>query len=850
MKLPIFSSKGSFFLIFIFNYTFISVFAPTLDPFSLHHTKTYSLWQSRGILDQLSSHLPESDLTLDLNGNPWLTTHPFSYFQYQLDYPKKEILIEDPERKIIGNNQQPKQDQILSSELSKPSNLEHFPADSSKIVKSPNEDVNRRKYSTVVQSKMTGPVVMKSDQKNGLNPISQVSSGPKLRNGKEKEIEKKGSVKVNEGKRLEDLNHPSVSKIELGPQDSRDKIHSDQASFDSQREFKNPSKAMEMISPPGLPKITRSDSPLVTKSNTQVRKNSGSKKSVSETRIEELANELQPKGLEDSLIVDKELNRDDRDPNERIRSSEFENENPYRVLDKYFKTVGEPSRMNDHESKKKPIETDEGQKESEDDSQHEMYSVLDSSGKNELNEEEKVEGLKGTSELVSKKERSNAKVPSKSSQMSKKFPKKGKKMNKKINLFKQVDSSKETSASSNSKEIINAFDECDKELQGLEGCVTKDSFMQISKYEFLKRSLKMRTNTEGIKINLSDLEFEYMIQHDFATDPKSWNPAIQMFALNFNEYLEGKRRLMTLLEQFKERELVRRWENQKKNLSPLSERIGNLLKADQIFPLFENAKIEEWIECHDELFNLIKTNEIDELVKIFGLLFQNRVATLAYMAYAHTDSQSRVLKEIIRDGSVIEGVRIPVLMSIANILELSSERVNWEKLSKEEVLEKSSELMRNFNGVIRLPSGHKFQVFEHPWNQEYTMYRLIQKKGGKNKEVDWISTLFSIRLKTLSHLSDLHQLKIPMDWLKRLPTSAQEISLGEALICVHVDLHFDLLKELKDILRSQPRKSIKNPRIIGTWTPEHFPEHLVAKTVEFQRFFALRDQIVKDLGTL
>ncbi|EGG02192.1 uncharacterized protein MELLADRAFT_110297 [Melampsora larici-populina 98AG31] len=210
------------------------------------------------------------------------------------------------------------------------------------------------------------------------------------------------------------------------------------------------------------------------------------------------------------------------------------------------------------------------------------------------------------------------------------------------------------------------------------------------------------------------------------------------------------------------------------------------------------------------------------------------------MAYSHLDKQSRVLKEILEDGSIMEGAHIPPIMRIANILDLSSDTVSWEKLSKEEILEKIFQLIETMNGVVLLPAGHKSQVFDHAWNREYTMYRLSQKK-------DRLSELFSVRIKNLASLSDKHDLKIPFEWLNMLPDTEVEASLGEALICLHVNLHFDLLKELKVILRSQPRRASTNSRIIGTWT-DNLPEHLLIKTPEFKRFFALRDQKVKGLG--
>ncbi|EGG02191.1 uncharacterized protein MELLADRAFT_66464 [Melampsora larici-populina 98AG31] len=892
MKLPVFLN-GSLSSIFIFNYIFTGVLAPNLDPFTPHDTRSYNLWNSPGILDGVFFNLPESGATLGLNGRPWPTDQHFSLFQHQLDLSKNEITIQDTENKLIGKDvrSQLQGNERSISDLSELPSSHTSPGSRIKNVKTPSEDAKRRKYSTVVQSGIEHPDVKVSNmyQKNNLLPNSAISSGVDTSsNGKDKSNMNDDMVHVDDTIKSAGLKNPQISHLQGKPHDSREKSNSEQ-SRNSQKATKTLSEAMEMtkavedwkksteikeepnleskietlgkgeevitekdqhvnsignLNPglssqmisPVIQKHTRLDSQLAAKTSTQLRLNSGSKKLVKDPTTED--KQLKPKDSEQNVILSKGSNRDNDDSTDLVKSSEFENENPYKLLDKPFKSVQEPLRILKNEAKTKGIATDEGKNVLNLNSYNDMDATIWSRTKSKLNEAE-IGKLQSENQLAKK--------------VSKKGKKKKKNKNKntntnsatnpnpnKLDMLEEVDAEKEISVSSFLKETAKSPDRCDPLLQGPVGCDTEETFFNLPKLEFLSRCLKLKSTTEGIKIDLSDLGFKYMIINGFASHPKMWTSDIHGFAQQFRDILEGKRRLMSLLEQFKEMHVVWKWKDRAKVLPPTVQRVGSLLKGDQMFPQFENAKIEEWKECHDTLLELTKLEDgMMDLNVIFGPVLQIRVATFAYMVNSHLEKQSRVLKEILKDGSVMDGVRIPIVMSIANILDLSSDTVFWQKLNEKEILDKTCELIDNLNGFILIPGGQKFHVFDHTWNSEYSMYRLIKKK-------DRLSELFQARIKTLASLADKHDLKIPSRWVKKLPESAAEASLGEALICLHADLHFDALKELKDILKSQPRTSA---RIIGNWDELLIPQHLRAKTLEFQRFFALRDQKVKGLGT-
>ncbi|KAG0145608.1 hypothetical protein CROQUDRAFT_34396, partial [Cronartium quercuum f. sp. fusiforme G11] len=191
------------------------------------------------------------------------------------------------------------------------------------------------------------------------------------------------------------------------------------------------------------------------------------------------------------------------------------------------------------------------------------------------------------------------------------------------------------------------------------------------------------------------------------------------------------------------------------------------------------------------------------------------------------------------ESSIQEGVRIPVIVRIATALELSSERVNWEKLGALAIENKVFQIIEAMAGNINLGEHLEFQVFVTHWTTEYSRYFFMKKH-------DKFTELFNSRLKYLGSLADRHQLYIQ----KSGPDGEIKISTGEALIATHVGIPFELIQKLNECFKSTQnvaqRPKGDRRRICGVWTDD-LPHEIENETLAFKHFFNLRHQNVHGL---
>ncbi|EGG01449.1 uncharacterized protein MELLADRAFT_67104 [Melampsora larici-populina 98AG31] len=367
--------------------------------------------------------------------------------------------------------------------------------------------------------------------------------------------------------------------------------------------------------------------------------------------------------------------------------------------------------------------------------------------------------------------------------------------------------------------------------------VSQDYVKDISKLDrniVLKEVIKLQDPTPLLTIKVSSLQFDYLQRMNFGS--ANWKSPSTNLPVQLDNPLEAYRRVESVQRQFSAMKFTQFWKEKGETLSLNNRRMGKILKFDEPFPDFQNAKVNEL----DELHILIDESSEEEwkiMKEISSFQYHRRYATLYMMGHDDTYKESSVLRKALARDWIKEGYIIPVLGTIDDILELSHGK--WGYFGREQIQKKVYGMLELMGGIVNLQDGMRIKVFRHDWNDEPTRCLLTMKDDDTSK-------LFAIRLKYLAELADQMNIEFPETY-KIEQNHTKQISIGEALIAQHVGLDVELLRRFKTWSNFKESKEKMKARIIGIW--EDVPEEFLTKGHIFKAYFEHRFEKVRGLET-
>ncbi|KAH9810589.1 hypothetical protein DFH28DRAFT_902579 [Melampsora americana] len=358
----------------------------------------------------------------------------------------------------------------------------------------------------------------------------------------------------------------------------------------------------------------------------------------------------------------------------------------------------------------------------------------------------------------------------------------------------------------------------------------KVSYTGLSLSEFFKLVFQEEKKEIGLDVIVDDSAFEYLD----SIKCKNMDVFKKVFEKSRNaiwNFDESCLRTSSFNRMYEEYVIVRRWNTYGygETLSGNIKDVCKILKADQRWPLYEEANEHDWQELLSKL-SMIEEDpkQYKKLPWLFADHFHERLATF-YLSSTKAYQKSNVLQRALEDGAIKKGVNLPVLVCISDVLELESKEVSWETLPQDEINKKATKLINIMNGEFRLPNGKTLQVFEHTWDSEYTRYYLACP-------TKFLSKSFNTRLKKLAILANRSGGEAPESKSDKVQDIHNiDITLGEVLISTHISLDIEDLKGLKSVFRLQKIGRGKG-RYFGDWNIE-VPDDLMSKAIFFKKYF-------------
>ncbi|KAH9810592.1 hypothetical protein DFH28DRAFT_490888 [Melampsora americana] len=360
-------------------------------------------------------------------------------------------------------------------------------------------------------------------------------------------------------------------------------------------------------------------------------------------------------------------------------------------------------------------------------------------------------------------------------------------------------------------------------------------YSNLSIVQFFRHVLQDQNKSFGLRMDLEEAAIQYL--ENAKEDQQGILNAIRKTRDDFWNVDEGAMRSISYLLKLTSFTIKQTWELYGSVLLPRTQRICKLLKADEVMPTFEKATQAEWNELIVELASLKKeaTNadsdakEIyEQLIELFEGTLDNRLATFDLMIHTNVARESSILRRVLREGAHLEGVSLPVLAGISEVLELSSDNIYWDSFSKEQIGKKVNQLINIMNGKVTLHNGQMFQIYDHPWINEYTRYYLTCP-------TTFISKRFQLRFKKLATLAD----RMNGSASKRNTMDYTNITLGDILVSVHLNLKTEYIEEMKQYFATQKRsRTCTSTGRVGCWT-SGLQDMPMSRVFRFKQYFDL-----------
>ncbi|EGG08408.1 uncharacterized protein MELLADRAFT_61913 [Melampsora larici-populina 98AG31] len=362
-----------------------------------------------------------------------------------------------------------------------------------------------------------------------------------------------------------------------------------------------------------------------------------------------------------------------------------------------------------------------------------------------------------------------------------------------------------------------------------------EQILKIPGHIFMRHALKFDDKRQNIQIDVTNLQFAYVLRTNLLSDKEQWFSTCDGFQYTFGDIKEAYRRIISFSAQCNELIFVYNFENKKESIPQASIEFGKLFKFDQFFPHFLDYKIGKWKQVNVITKNLSKT-DFEKLYKNSASEVEKRKASMFMMTFDDTYRNSKFLKYALSSGFLCQGAILSLMGTISHVLDLSSEKVNWKTLTKAEIINRVNQLIKAMHGRVTLQIDLMFAVFEHPWVEEYTRSIFVNEEG--------ISHLFQERLKNLAILADGMGIK-PSD-LGLKADGLQKLTAGEFLIANHVGLEAEELIEFKVWLKSDLNQGRKSSRVLGNWDLS-VPQKCWNKGHAFIEYFHYRKEKISGL---
>ncbi|KAH9821874.1 hypothetical protein DFH28DRAFT_950905 [Melampsora americana] len=366
----------------------------------------------------------------------------------------------------------------------------------------------------------------------------------------------------------------------------------------------------------------------------------------------------------------------------------------------------------------------------------------------------------------------------------------------------------------------------------------KEELFKIPEVVFLRYVLKNDDKQKDIKIDVTNVQFEYVQHKRFLVDKQNWVIPILAFQDKFGDIEESYRRILVFHTQCIERQCIHNFEYETNSLSPSSLALGRLLKLDTFFPDFADYRRGEWKESFEMLENMDK-KELNHLVYQYGFQLEKRRASIFMMTYDDTYKDSKFIQEILSSGIVQQGAILSLIGAISHALDLSSDKANWKPLKKAEVESKFVKMINAMNGRVILQNDATFCVYDHSWVDGSTRFAFVNEKERTCK-------IFQERLKMLAILCDKMGIQVPHAVSGEDDDRIKSLSAGEVLIATHVGLKPELLIEFKAWLKSNLNQGRKSSRVVGHWNPS-VPKECLNKSHIFGEYYQYRKEKIGGL---
>ncbi|EGG10279.1 uncharacterized protein MELLADRAFT_60651 [Melampsora larici-populina 98AG31] len=355
----------------------------------------------------------------------------------------------------------------------------------------------------------------------------------------------------------------------------------------------------------------------------------------------------------------------------------------------------------------------------------------------------------------------------------------------------------------------------------------------------LRKVLHAENRTFGLRVDLGEAAIEYL--NHCQEDGQGIIEAMEVIRDTFWNYDEGCMRSFSIMLKYNAHNVVERWELFE-NVHPARTRnICKLLRADEPMPSFEDETKQNWNVLSAELHLLKgdaknpKENE-EKLKWLFVGTFETRLATFNLMVNTNLFQESNFLKRVLKEGAHKEGVCLPVLARISEVLELSSTKVNWDSLSKDQIENKAKQLIEIMQGKVTLHDGEVIEVNRGIWMNQYTRYYLTCPST-------FISKLFNMRFKKLAILAD-RKYGSPSNGNTM---NYADITLGDQLVAIHVQLDLEDIRLLKaHFARQKSSKECSSKAYVGRWN-DYVPGLLKDLVMSFQQYLDTLGHRVQDL---
>ncbi|EGG03411.1 uncharacterized protein MELLADRAFT_65535 [Melampsora larici-populina 98AG31] len=282
--------------------------------------------------------------------------------------------------------------------------------------------------------------------------------------------------------------------------------------------------------------------------------------------------------------------------------------------------------------------------------------------------------------------------------------------------------------------------------------------------------------------------------------------------------LEGHRRHRALRDQLDDRVIQQNW-----NLgiyhNSIEEPIMNVAEAlsvKEVFPIFYKSKLGDWETVREKLDRL----DVDEFQRLEDVIEYHQVEKRLAMIWAMQEVNQKgdsLFKEAGLKALAIQGINLPMLVSLCDLMGLSPARMVTGEISESALIIKYLRIYRLMHGKFTAGLGDIYEMEDDlNWLESPVRYFLTENTKLKDP--------FEKRLKSLIREGDGKSIAY-IEWCKSIGIEwnpsfeHHQVSLAEALSSAHFGISLDDLIKLQT--KIQQHENLKRVMINNQLNHKH-----------------------------